>query len=71
VFPEGRLVATDHDGEGVHPRCQPGQPRSVAEARATVRRLEEEKRDLEERLAFLARELERTRMKLTGGMRTS
>jgi hypothetical protein len=36
-----------------------------------VQALSEEKKDLEERLAFLAQELERTRMKVAGPMKTS
>jgi hypothetical protein len=34
-------------------------------------RLEEDKRDLDERLALLAQELERMRVKVTGSNRTS
>jgi uncharacterized small protein (DUF1192 family) len=43
----------------------------VRRLRATVQRLKEEKRDLEERLAFLAQELERTRAQVSGQIRTS
>jgi len=43
----------------------------VRRLRATVRALAEEKRDLEDRLAFLAQELERTRMKVKGQIKTS
>ena len=43
----------------------------IRRLRSTVRRLEEDKKNLEERLAFLAMELERTRARLTGQIRTS
>ena len=43
----------------------------IRRLRSTVQALTDEKKDLEERLAFLAQELEKTRMKVTGQIRTS
>jgi predicted nucleic acid-binding Zn-ribbon protein len=43
----------------------------VRRLRATVQALTDNKKDLEERLAFLAQELERTRFTATGIVKTS
>jgi len=43
----------------------------VRRLRSIVRRLEEDKGDLELRVAFLAQELERMRAKVSGQIRTS
>ena len=45
--------------------------REVRRLRGEILRLEEEKRDLERRLAFVQRELEQTRAKLPRGISTS
>jgi predicted nucleic acid-binding Zn-ribbon protein len=43
----------------------------VRRLRSVVQALTDEKKDLEERLAFLAQELERMRARVTGQIRTS
>jgi len=43
----------------------------IRRLRSTVQALTDEKKNLEERLAFLAQELERTRMKVTGQIKSS
>jgi hypothetical protein len=43
----------------------------IRRLRSQVRRLEEDKQNLEERLAFLSIELERTRAKVKGQVKTS